>query len=165
MADGVLHDVEQEWGRPEDEAMRHPDPDTVSCLATLAAQGVSLGLLSNADERTARAWSESHLRSHFRAVSFSHEIGAAKPDLVAYQRALQLLGAEPCETAFVGDGGAGELHGARMAGFGLLVFMRGHVVRTGRCGAARWAERRAGADIVVERLTDLPEQLLVVRYP
>ena len=160
--DNVLREVEQEWGRSEDEAMRSPDPDAGPCLVALAARGVSLGLLSNADERTARAWVGSPLHSHFRAVAFSYEIGAAKPDRLAYRRALELLGADPQDAVFVGDGGAGELRGARMAGFGLVVFMRGHLLRTGRCGVARLAERAAEADLVLDRLSDLPDQLSMV---
>lgn len=44
---------------------------------------------------------------------------------------MRLGGVAAGRAVFVGDGGSNELTGAKAAGFGLVVFMRGFVVRNG----------------------------------
>jgi HAD superfamily hydrolase (TIGR01509 family) len=156
----ALANAEQELGIGEDGALRHPDPEAGPTLAQLAAAGLRLGLLSNADERTARGWVCCPLAPYFRAVAFSHQTGLVKPEPAAFRHALELVGAPPGQTAFVGDGAGGELGAARALGFGLVVFLRGHVTRTGRCRLEDLAARAAAAHVVVDRLSALPVHLL-----
>ena len=124
-------------GRYQDLALEHPRPEVLGSLRALRAAGLRLGVLSNAHERDLRAWEHSPLHPLLDAVCFSCFIGLAKPSAQAYQATLGALGVVPRSAAFVGDGGSGELAGAR------------RWLRAGgpgeRAGAAkRAAGRRAG---------------------
>jgi putative hydrolase of the HAD superfamily len=68
-----------------------------------------------------RTWPESPLAGAVDAVKFSHVIGHLKPAPAAYGAILSQLGATPQRSIFVGDGGSGELAGARDYGFALVV--------------------------------------------
>jgi len=122
-----LERYDREVGRYQDEALLRPDEPTLRALAGLRSAGRRLGLLSNVEERDTRAWERSPLRPFFDAVSFSVDLGAAKPAPEAYLAVLTGLGLAPRECVYVGDGGSDELAGARRVGFGLVIFMRGHV--------------------------------------
>lgn len=70
----------------------------------IAASGTPVGLLSNMVAEVG-----AHLRDtlgvfdRFTAVTYSYEVGRAKPDPRIYHRALDALGALPHETLFVDD--------------------------------------------------------------
>jgi putative hydrolase of the HAD superfamily len=114
----------------------------VAVLRRLRAEGLALGLVSNADVMEAAAFGDCPLAGAFDAVTFSCDAGCAKPDRRIYGRTLQALGVEPEEAVFVGDGGSSELRGARELGLA-TVLMTG-VIRgmwPERIGALRtWAD-------------------------
>jgi len=120
----LVDEADHLLGRDQEAALLKPRPEVLEALALLRERGLRLGLLSNADKREIRRWRESPLAEHFAAPAFSCLCGYAKPDIRAYQAAIAPLGVAAQECAFVGNGGAGELQGAKEAGFALVVFMR-----------------------------------------
>lgn len=123
--------VDDILGRYQDLALEHPRLEVISALKALRERGLRLGLLSNAHERDMRAWHRSPLQPLLDAACVSCFIGRAKPDAGAYRSVLDALRVEASRSAFVADGGSGELAGARRAGFGLVVLVSGPVLRSG----------------------------------
>lgn len=85
-------------------------------LERLRATGLRLGLISNCSIEEVAAWHDSPLAAFFDGVVFSYRTGAVKPDPATYLLACQRIEATAERTAFVGDGGSEELHGAARAG-------------------------------------------------
>jgi putative hydrolase of the HAD superfamily len=123
-----LDRYDREVGRYQDQALEHPVAGAVQLLTALRAAGFRTGLLSNAEERDCRRWAVSPLGPLFDVAHFSYDTGLLKPDLPAYQEILRRLDLAAGECAFVGDGGGGELAGARQAGFGLVIFLSGRML-------------------------------------
>jgi putative hydrolase of the HAD superfamily len=80
------------------------DARMVEWANAVAERGVPVGLLSNMVAEIG-----SYLRDtlqvfeRFTSVTYSYEVGLAKPDARIYHRALESLGAPPDETLFVDD--------------------------------------------------------------
>jgi putative hydrolase of the HAD superfamily len=149
---GVVHRMNQF----QSEAIEHPHPWVLRELATLRARGYRLGLLSNADEAEVRAWPRSPLADCFDCVVFSSDIGSLKPEPEAYRAVLHGMGdVQPAHATFVGDGMSEELGGARRAGFGRVVFMRGFVAHNGLRTAAEVENLAREADLTIDRLDEL----------
>lgn len=97
-------------------ALLNIDGMTIKTLQALRFQGVSLGLISNADRIDIQYWELSPLSRLFDTVVFSCDVGILKPDLQIYFLAMKKLSIMPEDCLFVGDGGSDELYGAKMAG-------------------------------------------------
>lgn len=95
-------------------------PGATDALASLRAQGFSLGLVSNATATTAFAVAPLHLRDRLDKLVFSYEVGVAKPDPGIFTKALERAGALAAESLFVGDGANRELDAAAALGFATL---------------------------------------------
>jgi putative hydrolase of the HAD superfamily len=93
-----------------------PRYDAVATLEALRGRGLRLGMISNATSEISGLWAESALAPLFDAALFSADEGMMKPDPRLYRRAAQLLGVEPGECLFVGDGAYRELQGAEAVG-------------------------------------------------
>lgn len=91
-------------------------PNTVPVLTDLRRLGFHLGLLSNSSDTAALPLALLGLESLFDAVVLSHLEGVLKPDLRIYQVACRRLGVAPRESAYVADGGFGELDAAHEVG-------------------------------------------------
>ena len=143
-------------GRYQDLAIRNPDPMVRQTLAKLKYNGVKLGLLSNVDEREVSAWPYSSLASLFDAVCFSCESGYMKPSKEAYSLVLNRLGTLAQSSIYVGDGGSEELAGAKDAGFGFVVFMRGYVAKNGLKSQEEIRKLVTIADLAIDNLTEVP---------
>ena len=142
-------------GRYQDLAIEKPRPMVRGVLSSLRARGIKLGLLSNADEREARSWKGSSLATLFDSVCFSFEIGYMKPSKEAYSIALDRLGVLAQSCVYVGDGGEGELNGAKEAGFGVTVFMKGFVSRNGLRSFEELKAFALASDYTIDSLADL----------
>jgi putative hydrolase of the HAD superfamily len=127
-----------------------PD-ETITILQTLRGSGKALGLLSNADVMEMAAWDRSPLAGCFDAAVFSCEVGLVKPEVAIYELCLERLGVEASEAVFVGDGGSGELQGARAAGM-TTVMMTGVIQQM---WPEKIAPQRQHADFVIEDLSEL----------
>jgi putative hydrolase of the HAD superfamily len=142
-----------------DQALLHPQSDVPATMTDLHNKGIKLGLLSNADEREILYWNQSPLVKMLDSIAFSVDIGAMKPDPRSYKVVLEKLGDEPALTIYVGDGEGNELVGAREAGFGKVIFMRGNVLGNGFTTPEKIAEYEKQADNVVDLISDVPSVL------
>lgn len=130
-------------------------PGAGEAVRALAARGVVLGIVSNTGRtpgRILRRFLEGHdLLRHFRAVTYSDEIGRRKPDGEIFRRTLALLGPElgrvPAEIAHIGDNPDADVAGAR--GMGIRAV---HYAAEGRPPSPL-------ADLVVTDLAELPDRL------
>lgn len=85
-------------------------------LTQLGRRGYQLAVLSNFDSRLLPLLAELGLAGHFSRVFTSSVLGAAKPDVRAFARALALLGSEAARSAHVGDSVDADARGAAAAG-------------------------------------------------
>ncbi|MDA4112819.1 MAG: HAD-IA family hydrolase [Thaumarchaeota archaeon] len=150
-----LAQVNQIWGQMHDLALLEPRYEVLSALRALHDRGVKLGLLSNIDEREAVNWTRSPLSPLFDVACLSFDIGYSKPSKEAYSLVLSRLGADASSSIYVGDGGHDELMGARKAGFGLVLFMKGFISRDGAHSPETMKKREADADATIIDLNEL----------
>lgn len=114
-------------------------PANVAMLKRLREAGMRLALLSNADVMDMAPYAASALSGLFDVEVFSCEVGCVKPEARIYRGCLEALGLRADECVFVGDGGSGELQGARAAGL-RTVFVSGAIEELWpECIAARRA--------------------------
>jgi len=125
--------------------------ETTAVLETLRARGKKLGLISNADAVEVAAWDRSPLAQRFDAAILSCRVGVVKPEPEIYALCLERLDVGPHEAIYVGDGSSFELQGARAAGM-TTVLMTGIIQDL---WPERVEERKAHADFVIERLSQL----------
>jgi putative hydrolase of the HAD superfamily len=116
--------------------------ETVDTLVRLRSAGFRLGLISNADVSEVAAWSQSPLCGLFDAEVFSCYAGCVKPEPEIYLQCLKALVLKPADCLFVGDGGSGELEGAREVGM-QPVFVSGII-------AELWPEKIAARRAIVD---------------
>jgi HAD superfamily hydrolase (TIGR01509 family) len=102
---GVPHfdQAEALYNRLIDPSQWTPYPDTEAALKAAAERGLKVGVLSNIafDIRpafTARGWD-----AYVDEFVLSFEVGAIKPELEIFRRAVQALGVPATETLMVGD--------------------------------------------------------------
>jgi putative hydrolase of the HAD superfamily len=107
-------------------ALLVPRSDAVSTLSELRGRGVRLGMISNATGELSGLWAESVFEPLFDAVLFSADERMMKPDRRLYERMAGLLGVEPEECLFVGDGAYRELQGAADAGMTPILIRAPH---------------------------------------
>ena len=72
-------------------------------LAFLRGRGLKIGLLSNAAQLFKSPLENLKLTAYFDAVSFSCDIGLAKPNPKVYQNLCDELGVDPSQCLFIGD--------------------------------------------------------------
>jgi putative hydrolase of the HAD superfamily len=94
----------------------------VDLLRAMRSAGLRIALLSNCDSAEIKSWAESPLSGLFDVELFSCRSEMAKPDAEFYRECLRQLDAASHECLFVGDGGHGELAGARAVGLGTVLF-------------------------------------------
>lgn len=102
-------------------ALMEPAPETLRTLLKLRERGKRLVLVSNADALDALFWEESPLRRCFDAAVFSFRVGCMKPDPRIYRIAMERAGTLGSRSVFVGDGGHGELAGAKAVGMDAIL--------------------------------------------
>ena len=93
-----------------------PRPGSVETLAALRSAGFRIGLVSNASAQTDDLWQETPMAPLVDVPVFSCEVGISKPDPRIYHLAFEGLELAADACLFVGDGGSGELEGARRVG-------------------------------------------------
>ena len=145
-----------EAGEPDELDERDLYPDARRCLAALAAAGVAVGLAANQP-----AHREEALRRMFPGldvVALSGALGVEKPSAAFFARALELLGADPRETAYVGDRLDNDVLPALAAGLGGVHLRRGPwgVVHARRPEAERATIRTDGLGQLPAALRRLP---------
>ena len=88
----------------------------VGTLEELRGLGYRLAVISNADGRVEALLESVGLRPHFEFVIDSAVVGVEKPDPHIFRMALERMGVEPHEAAYVGDIYEIDVVGARNAG-------------------------------------------------
>jgi putative hydrolase of the HAD superfamily len=123
-------------------------------LTALQADSVKLGLISNTTPEEVTGWDRCYLAPHFDDVVFSYQVGLVKPDRRIYELACERLEVSPTATAFVGDGGDGELTGAAEVGltaWWAVWFLKrwpNWETRFARPGLQRFQQLRSPSDVM-----------------
>ena len=86
--------------RWEDET---PFEDAAETLEALVERGYHLGIIANQVPGTAQKLDTWGLLKYFDVVAASAELGVAKPNPLIFEKALELAGCQPCDSAMVGD--------------------------------------------------------------
>jgi putative hydrolase of the HAD superfamily len=108
--------LEEEFRADFGAAMR-PFADTREVLARLHGRGWPMGIVTNGTVRVqASKLAATGIGAFMRTIVISEAEGMKKPDGEIFRRALERIGAEAGETAFVGDNLAVDVEGARAAG-------------------------------------------------
>ena len=101
-----------------------PRPGAVETLKRLREQDVLLGLITVCSEDVEVLWPSTAFAGLFDAEVFSSAVGLSKPDPRIYLHCCELLGVEPAEAVFVGDGANDELAGAERVGMRAVLIHR-----------------------------------------
>lgn len=96
-------------------------PGVPDALATLAASGLALAVVSNADGTIEEALEEAGLARFFSVIVDSHHVGFEKPDPGIFRVALDRSAARPPRTLHVGDLYDADVTGAWAAGLHALL--------------------------------------------
>jgi putative hydrolase of the HAD superfamily len=107
-------------------ALLVPRPDALDTLRALRRRGFGLGMISNASSEVSALWAESAFGEVFDATLFSADERMMKPDRRLYEAMARLLGVEPADCVFVGDGAYRELQGAEAAGMTAVLIRAPH---------------------------------------
>jgi HAD superfamily hydrolase (TIGR01549 family) len=92
-------------------------PDEVfALLKHLQETGYILGVVSNRDVSFQEELAELKLDSYFQFTIAAGEVNSYKPDVLIFQRALELSGTAAAETMYVGDNYYADIVGALRAG-------------------------------------------------
>jgi|SRR5690554_2499893 len=131
--------------------LREVDRNIIETLDYLSEKGVRMCLISNADVIDKIGWDSSPLNRFFENTIFSCDVGVLKPDKEIYEIGLKKMRVVAENAVFVGDGGSGELQGAREVG--LKTILVTHYL--GAIRNERIKNNREYADIVVDRFEDI----------
>jgi putative hydrolase of the HAD superfamily len=101
-----------------------PRDGAVEILRSLKERGLKVGLITVCTEDVELLWPESAFAGLFDAEVFSNAVGLSKPDPRIYLHCCELLGVEPQDAVFVGDGANDELGGARRVGMQAILIHR-----------------------------------------
>jgi len=130
-----------------------PFPDAVPTIAALRDAGLRIGLLTNGPSwLQRRKLVVTDLARELDAIAISEEIGVAKPDPEAFNRAAAMIACEPGEIAMVGDSPVYDIAGAVGAGLAAAILI-------GDLGLD------AGGAIAVQSLAEIPGALGVSARP
>ena len=93
------------------------DPDAARVIDEIKAQGLLVAVISNTEDGRLRdALDAAGLTDKFHLLVDSHLVGYRKPEAAIFRLALERLGVEPAEAAFVGDSYAHDALAAKSVG-------------------------------------------------
>jgi len=101
-----------------------PRPGAIETLRRLRELGILVGLITVCSEDVEVLWPSSSFAGLFDAEVFSNAVGMSKPDPRIYLHCCELLGVQPSEAVFVGDGANDEIAGAERVGMGAILIHR-----------------------------------------
>ncbi len=94
-----------------------PDPDAATVLVDLKSAGLRIAAISNTEDgRVNESLALAGLDAELEFLIDSHHVGYRKPDAAIFRLALDRLGMEPCDAAYVGDSFGHDVIGAQRAG-------------------------------------------------
>jgi putative hydrolase of the HAD superfamily len=101
-----------------------PYPDALPALEALGAAGHRLFIVSNWDCSLPDWLGPPGLMERIDGVVTSADVGAAKPDVRVFERALAVAGVEAAGAVHVGDSPDNDVSGARAAGIRAVLVVR-----------------------------------------
>ena len=125
--------------------------DARATLDVLKSRGYKLGIIANQNAGLEDRLRDFRILEYFDIVVSSAEIGAAKPDMLIFEKALAMAGCAPCEALMVGDRLDNDIFPAKALGMGTAWIKSGL--------AAHQDDRFAlgKADFIIQKLSDLTE--------
>jgi putative hydrolase of the HAD superfamily len=99
--------------------------DVSPVLQVMRDSGLRIGLLTNCGANVPDIFEKSEIASRFDAMIYSSTEKMTKPDVRFFERGSEMLGLEPGQCAFIGDGDNDELFGSRDAGLFTIKIDRG----------------------------------------
>ena len=116
LPDGLAGELAEDFWRRYRHHSR-PFADTSSTLRELRRRGLKTGLITNGRAVTQNGTIDAiEIRDLLDSISISEAEGVRKPDRRIFARAVEQLGLEPADCAFVGDHPEVDVAGARAAG-------------------------------------------------
>ena len=80
-----------------------PFEDALDTLESLKEQGYKLGIIANQSAGTAQRLENWGLLKYFDVIAASAELGVSKPNKLIFEKAIELAGCQPQNSAMVGD--------------------------------------------------------------
>jgi len=102
----------------------HVFEDVAPSLQALKARGISLGIISNWDDRLRPLLKALKLDHYFQNITISCEAGVHKPSTMIFEEACARLNTKREETLHIGDSLEMDFEGARGAGLAALLLQR-----------------------------------------
>lgn len=116
--------AEDEYSFQENEVRLYDD--SKSLLYELKKMSLKTGLVTNTGYSTRNVPELLGLATFMDAIVMSYEVRSVKPGAMIYIKACTLLGVEPKDCLFVGDGNDGEIDGALQLGMTTIMVDRHH---------------------------------------
>ena len=98
-----------------------PRADAAPVIDALQRAGVKVAMVSNCSIDVVEVWEEGAIAPLVEHAVLSAAVGLVKPDARIYRLAVRMLGVDPADCLYVGDGGDYELAGARNVGMDPLL--------------------------------------------
>jgi putative hydrolase of the HAD superfamily len=103
-----------------DPSQVHLYPETVQVLREARRKVRHMGVISNFTDALLKVLDFHQLSAYFDSVTYSQEVGFAKPDPRVFRRALGRAGCRPEDALHVGDSWESDYEGALDAGLGAV---------------------------------------------
>ncbi len=120
--DAMLDDIHAEY---EKGVAWKPYPESLRVLGTLRDAGYGLGVISNASHSLPAILGRLGLAEYFDTITYSFDVGAEKPDVRIFRRAVAQANATEERCVHVGDSFEADYLGARRAGLHAVLVCRG----------------------------------------
>ena len=101
-----------------------PFPETVEILRSLRESGYHLGIISNASHSLPDTLRKIGLAEFFDTITYSFDVGAEKPDVRIFRRAISQANATVERSVHIGDSFEADYLGARRAGLHAILLQR-----------------------------------------
>lgn len=118
---GMLDEIHAEFDKG---VAWRPYPDAVRILKALRERGYRLGVISNASHSLPTTLRKAGLSEYFDTVTYSFDVGAEKPDVRIFRRAVAQANASEERCVHVGDSFEADYLGARRAGLHAVLLRR-----------------------------------------
>ncbi len=125
--------------------------DARATLDVLKSRGYKLGIIANQNAGLEDRLRAFQILEYFDIVASSAEIGAAKPDKLIFEKALDMAGCAPCEALMVGDRLDNDIFPAKALGMGTTW------IKSGLAAHQDDGFALGKADFIIQKLSDLTE--------
>lgn len=112
-SDSLINEISQRRDECKLRCFEVIEPDILDMLSALKEKGLKIGLISNCSREEISGLEDCELYKYLDAVVLSCDVGIVKPNIKIYEHCLAILGENPENCLFIGDGGSDELNGAK----------------------------------------------------